>query len=185
MKYPSSVKEGGLVAQAVYDCPNPDLPIGPPYYEYRDNDDLTHNGMFRDDSHIGDKREEPVIITINATTSGSWTITNDPAYPRLGVKPTKGHAISTINQPVTAGASKTFTYYVAGRGDYKKNGNGQGVILVMPPNASSFNDAVAACVVDVIDDDNTAYIGARRGHPYGETWLKDYHCTGPVGCAWD
>ena len=32
---PSSVVEGGLVAQAV-NCPSPDLPIGHPYCEYRD-----------------------------------------------------------------------------------------------------------------------------------------------------
>ena len=66
MDCPSSLIEGGLVAQAT-NCPSPDLPIGYPYCEYRDGagaDDWS------DGTIVGSKRIESVSITIDATTGG-------------------------------------------------------------------------------------------------------------------
>ncbi len=190
MNCPDSVKEGGLIAQAHFDCPNDSMPIGPPYCEYRDADVLTGDNSFPDQKSPGVHRVKPAYITISATTGGEWLIYSQPGLPNLMASNNKTASNTVIREHVATDQTKTITVYVWGRGNYKKGSNAAspGILLVAPPGSSSVDDAIGACQIEIENDDgSSAYIGRRTGHPYGspESWNKNYHCTGPPGCAWD
>ncbi len=97
---------------------------------------------------------------------------------------TKAGGAGLRRYQVDANTSRTITGYVYGRGNYAKDGNGSGELLVAPPGSSDASDAIGACSVTVVDDDNTAYIGQRNAHPYGTSWRTTPHCYTP-DCAWD
>ena len=112
MQCPSSVMEGGLVAQAT-SCPNPDLPIGVPYCEYRD---YLGRDYIPDQIVPGDRRVKSAKVTIDATTGGTWTILTSGAD--LHISGPYGHAIAQ-RFTVNAGESKTVTLDVYGRGNWE------------------------------------------------------------------
>ena len=153
------------------------------YCEYRD-------GIGRDDwpdfmplTPPSPSREKTAYVTINATTGGQWIIfVSMNADRRLLIK--QGSVRASIDPMVQAGETKTIEFKVLGRANYRKGGNGNGVILVGPPGLSNENQAIASCTVTVKDDDNMAWIGSRDSHPYGDQiWQSMPHCWDEVGCA--
>ncbi len=174
MQCPASVKEGGLVAHAAFDCPVDGLPFGKEYCEYRDApgaDDWTF-------LHIPERARSRQIayITINATTGGQWFVNPGSRELLIG-----SGGIQRYN--IQAGKTRKIELKVYGRGNYRKEGNKSVKILVLPPGSTDNNQAIASCTVIVQDDDNTAYIGSRYVHPYGGTWQSTPHCYDEVGCA--
>jgi len=178
MQCPASVKEGGLVAHAAFDCPVDGLPFGKEYCEYRDGSGSDDWSDFDLPEPI---RQRPrAYITINATTGGQWIITHD------GSSLMSAHlsdSVGPVRYPVKAGETTKIEVKVFGRGNYRKEGNTTGRIVVLPPGSSSVNDAIASCTVTVQDDDNKAYVGSRYRHPYGGVWQSKPHCYDEVGCA--
>jgi len=174
MQCPASVKEGGLVAHAAYDCPVDGLPIGKTYCEYRDGPGTDNWADFNVPERI---RQRPrAYITINATTGGQWAVGVPDYSLMIGTASIRRHTVKT-------GETRKIEIQVYGRGNYRKEGNTTGRIMVIPPGGSDFNDAIASCTVTVQDDDNTAYVGSRHYHPYGGTWESMPHCYDEVGCA--
>ncbi len=179
MQCPASVKEGGLVAHAAFDCPVDGLPIGKEYCEYRD---VPNNDDWRDFDLPERIRTRPrAYITINATTGGQWIVAS--ASIPLMIAGQVGAGASIQRHTIQAGKTKKIEVLVYGRANYRKEGNTTGDIVVIPPGSSDFNDAIASCTVTVQDDDNTAYVGSRYRHPYGGTWQSMPHCYDEVGCA--
>jgi len=179
MQCPSSVKEGGLVAHAAFDCPVDGLPIGKEYCEYRDG---TGANDWPDSDLLGRVRQRPrAYITINATTGGQWIVAS--ASTPLLVAAGPNQSANTLRYNIQAGKTKKIEILVYGRGNYRKEGNTTGDIVVLPPGSGSFNDAIASCTVTIQDDDNTAYVGSRYHHPYGLTWRSRPYCYDEVGCA--
>ncbi len=179
MQCPSSVKEGGLVAHAAFDCPVDGLPLGKQYCEYRDGPAQDDWADF-DATPTGIRARPRAYITINATTGGQWVVVEQGVA--LMVE-SLGGTVGLQRYSVQAGKTRKIEILVYGRGNYRKNGNTTGDIVVLPPGSSDFNDAIASCTVTVQDDDNTAYVGSRYYHPYGEVWQSMPHCYDEVGCA--
>ena len=173
MQCPASVKEGGLVAHAAFDC----APNGWEYCEYRDNPGYDNWS----ETAPASGRERPrAYITINATTGGQWGIVT---VGQPLIISTLGGATGLLRYTVKAGETKKIEVKVWGRGNYRKDGNTTADILVIPPGGSDHSDAIASCTVTVQDDDNTAYVGSRHYHPYGATWQSEPYCYDEVGCA--
>ncbi len=178
MQCPASVKEGGLVAHAAFDCPVDGLPLGKQYCEYRDDPGSDNWNDFILPERI---RQRPrAYITINATTGGRWSIgSRDLPLIVASVDDTT----SLLGYNVKAGETRKIEVKVYGRGNYRKDGNTTGRIGVIPPGGGSWSDAIASCTVTIQDDDNTAYVGSRYRHPYGGTWQSRPYCYDEVGCA--
>ena len=170
---PSSVKEGGLVAQAV-NCPSPDLPIGHPYCEYRD-------GQGQDDwsigTLVGSNRIESASITIDATTGGRWHV-----FPASTSIYLAGHSFNGYQ--IDSGDTVDIDIKVYATGNYRRTGNSEGMIGVYMPGNQDQSNPDFSCTVSITDDDNSYYIGQRRQHPYGGVWQTTPHCF-TRGCAWD
>ena len=178
MDCPSSVIEGGLVAQAT-NCPDPNLPIGRPYCEYRDG---LGQDQWGDTEAVSDNRKESVSVTVSSETGGEYYVLN----ASLGIVLTNASAgVPPIHRfDVPAGGEGSIDLLVMGRGNYAKAGNGTGTIVVLPPGSSDASQAIDSCDISIIDDDDSAYIGQRNHHPYGGTWRTTPHCY-THGCGWD
>ena len=173
MNCPSSVIEGGLVAQAT-NCPSPDLPIGYPYCEYRDGagaDDWSIGTL------VGSKRIESASITIDATTGGRWYV-----FPASTSIYLSGH--SSNGYQIDSGDTVDIDIKVYATGNYRRTGNSEGTIGVYMPGNQTISNPDFACDITIQDDDNSAYIGQRNHHPYGGTWQTTPHCF-THGCGWD
>ena len=170
---PSSVKEGGLVAQAV-NCPSPDLPIGYPYCEYRDGAGAADWSI---GTLVGSKRVESVSITIDATTAGTWHVLPAGTNVYLFGRQTRGYQLGN-------GDTANIDVKVYAVGNYRRTGNSEGVIGVYKPGNQDVNNPDFTCTISITDDDNSYYIGQRRQHPYGGVWQTTPHCF-TRGCAWD
>ena len=175
MQCPASVKEGGLVAHAAFDC----APNGWEYCEYRDEPGADNWTEFH---AIEEIRQRPrAYITISATTGGIWFV--GTIGPEILIESLSG-GTGLIRYTVKAGETRKIEVKVFGRGNYRKEGDTTGRIVVAPPGSTDVNnDAIASCTVTVQDDDNTAYVGSRYYHPYGGVWQKTPHCYDEVGCA--
>ena len=170
---PSSVVEGGLVAQAT-NCPSPDLPIGYPYCEYRDEPGQNNSRSTR--YGVGPNGRDGVHFSISNADGGvyTWVYTNLFAYS--GDTPLAGGQLS-----LAAGEDRDVTFYVSGRPQYSKGTVGTGEISFHIGGSSG--PLLASCDISITDDDNSAYIGQRNQHPYGGTWQTTPHCF-THGCAW-
>ncbi len=178
MQCPASVKEGGLVAHAAFDCPVDGLPIGREYCEYRDGPGIND---WQEATLPESGRERPrAYITINATTGGQWSIISGDLPVMIS---TVGGTTGLLRYNVKAGETRKIEIKVYGRGNYRKEGNTTGRILVLLPGSVDLNNPIASCTVTVQDDDNTAYVGSRYRHPYGGTWQSRPYCYDEVGCA--
>ncbi len=165
------------MSHAAFDC----APNGWEYCEYRDGAGENDWGDF---TGIGSMRQRPrAYITINATTGGLWLVFRDAASHRLIHAKADGAVQALQRYQVDAGKTRKIEIRVYGRGNYRKDGNGSGTVLVAPPGSSGEGDAIASCTITVQDDDNTAYIGSRYYHPYGGVWQSEPHCYDEVGCA--
>ena len=132
MQCPASVKEGGLVAHAAFDCPVDGLPIGKQYCEYRDGFGLNN---WSDFELPESGRERPrAYITINATTGGQWQIFHDGTLELIVAS--LGGSVGLQRYTVKAGETRKIEIKVYGRGNYRKEGNKTGKILVAPPGST-------------------------------------------------
>ena len=196
---PSTLHEGGLVAQQVGNCPEKqmqrptkrgDETVSAFYTRYiawmQANDYNRNYCEFRD---IPDDaaRAVPMTITIRNADAGMYTI----AITRAGAQAndlkllTPQLTLDALSYTFTQGQTWTLDYFVVSRHPNYTPGDTRTVaILVLPPGATSFADAIARHEITIVDDDNSAYIGRRRHHPYGETWNSQPHCYSH-GCAWD
>ena len=172
MDCPSSVIEGGLVAQAT-NCPSPDLPIGYPYCEYRDG---LGQDNWTDGTIVGSGRLESASITIEATTGGRWYILPANANIYLIDYDTGGYQID-------GGGTEEIDVTVYGVGNYRRSGNSEGTIGVYMPGNQNISSPDFTCNISIIDDDNSAYIGQRNHHPYGGIWQTTPHCF-ERDCGW-
>ncbi len=173
MQCPASVKEGGLVAHAAFDC----APNGWEYCEYRDAPG--HNDWTEFDAPDPIRTRPRAYITINATTGGRWVIVAD-GLPIIIASADGGAGIQ--RHTIQAGTTRKIEVMVFGRANYRKEGNTTGRISVVLPEGR-LDDPIASCTVTVQDDDNTAYVGSRYYHPYGGVWQETPHCYDEVGCA--
>ncbi len=176
MQCPASVKEGGLVAHAAFDC----APNGWEYCEYRDGPGANDWSDFVFPNEGSIRLRPRVFVTINATTGGQWIVANQ-GLPLL--ISSLGGSVGFQRHNIQAGKTKKIELHIYGRANYRKEGNTTGAIAVIPPGGSGFNDAIASCTVTVQDDDNTAYVGSRHYHPYRAFWQSEPHCYDEVGCA--
>ena len=85
---------------------------------------------------------------------------------------------------VAAGGRWATGWDISGVPNYSK-GSTDGVIKIIRRAGGGEEEEIGRCTIDVIDDDNTAYIGGLKAHPYGGTWQTTPKCYGPPKCAWD
>ena len=172
MDCPSSVIEGGLVAQAT-NCPSPDLPIGYPYCEYRDG---AGENDWTDGNIVGSGRVESASITIDATTPGTWHVLPASTSVYVFGRSTSGYQLGN-------GDTVDIDIKVYAVGNYRRTGNSEGAIGVYMPGNQDVSSPDFTCTISIIDDDNSAYVGQRNHHPYGGTWQTTPHCF-ERECAW-
>ncbi len=192
---PSTLPEGGLVAQQVGNCPEmqrerPTKMSSETVAEfytryiawYQANDYNRNYCEFRD---IPDNaaRAQTVTVTVRNAQTGLYKIARETSLNfKIGNDVSFGHFTALYN--LTAGETKTITFSVVSIPNYTPGDTATNAIVVLPPGATSFADAIARHEITIVDDDNTAYVGRRRHHPYGETWNSQPHCYSH-GCAWD
>ena len=132
-------------------------------------------------------RAVPVTVTIRNADAGQYQIVMEKAGSLLtDLKPLDAQFTTTLLNPsFTQGQTRTIDFFVVSKDpNYRPGDTSTNAIVVLPPGASSLADAIARHEITVVDDDNTAYIGQRRHHPYGETWNSQPHCYSH-GCAYD
>ena len=161
------------MAQAV-NCPDPNLPIGRPYCEYRDEPGA--NNVRGGNPGVGPNGREAVHFSISDADGGTytWVYTNLFAYSGDTV-------ISGGQLSLAHGEDRDTTFDVSGRPQYSKGTAGNGVISFHMGGSSG--PILASCDISISDDDNSYYIGQRNQHPYGGTWRTTPHCY-THGCAW-
>ena len=132
-------------------------------------------------------RAVPITITIRNADVGEYRI----AISRAGAQ---ADDLKLLTSSLTIFGVQTFLQgetatldilVVSRRPNYRPGDTTTNSIAVLPPLASSFADAIAMHEITIVDDDNSAYIGRRRHHPYGETWNSQPHCYGVMNCAYD
>ncbi len=82
---------------------------------------------------------------------------------------------SPFNVTVKTGKRNRFTFYVTGKADYIRESNALGHVEVSTIGSTPCPGG-GVLTFDVIDDDNSAYIGSLNAHPYRESWNKRPHC---------
>ncbi len=132
-------------------------------------------------------RAVPFTVTIRNGDAGDYLIVIERAGAQVDdlkiLKPDL--TISTARIALTQGETYTRDFFVVSRyPNYSPGASTTNAIVVLPPGASSFAEAIARHEITIVDDDNSAYIGQRRHHPYGETWNSQAHCYSH-GCAYD
>ena len=171
---PSSVVEGGLVAQAV-NCPNPDLPIGHPYCEYRDEPGTNDSRR----AVVGPNARESYRVQVEDATGGFYAIDFKNLLAYASSDSEAGSDGFSFN--LGAGDDLDSDGYMSGVPQYAKGTAGTGEVTVH--HGSTSGPIVASCTVSISDDDNSYYIGQRNQHPYGGTWRTTPHCF-THGCGW-
>ena len=139
------------------------------YCEYRDVAALLPSNDWRDTAAVQEQRQKRVYITINATTGGNYGVLREGANSLTAHLNGNAQA-SFVTYPVNTGETGAIELRVYGRGNYRKGGNEDGVIYILPPGSQDKSEALASCTILVQDDDNSAYAGRRKLHPYGATW---------------
>ncbi len=198
---PSSLHEGGLVAQQVGNCPAKQMQ-GPTkrgdetvsaFYTryiawYQANRYSRNYCEFRD---IPDDaaRAVPVTVTIRNADAGQYQIVTEKAgAPGTDLKRLNAQfqLLNELRFNFTQGETMTIDFFVVSVDpNYTPGDTRTNAIVVLPPGATSYADAIARHEITIVDDDNSAYIGRRRHHPYGETWNSQPHCYGSMNCAYD
>ncbi len=203
---PSSVVEGGLVAQQVGNCPASPrtdscgtIPSRPTqqqlnaFYQCKISSwtgDNTNYCEFRDQPGVNNSRT--AFVGTKAREAYRIAVTNaDGGYyfaefvNLLGYGSMNSTTASTgFNFNINAGEDMVSTAYMSGFPQYSKGTAGQGVLNIHKGGTAT-GTILASCTVNIRDDDNSAYVGRRRHHPYDGTWRTTPYCTGPVNCGWD
>ncbi len=130
-------------------------------------------------------RAVPITVTIRNADAGVYVIEKELQH---SIKLVNSSDFSTYNGrfTFTQGQTRTlsgFTMLVT-IPNYSPGDTATNAIVVLPPGATSFADAIARHEITIVDDDNSAYVGRRRHHPYGESWNSQPHCYSH-GCAYD
>ena len=163
---PSSIPEGGLVAQVEHDCG------GPPYCEYRD---------LNDNVNVKQGRMESFSVRVENAQGGSYyriigSIGLEFHNPSMGELKTIRY-IQYITIP--RGATQEITFEVAGIANFTPQDTNEANISV-----TFQGNEIARHDVTVEDDDQSAYIGSLNQHPYEGQWRSSPSCY-TIGCAWD
>ena len=163
------------MAQAT-NCPSPDLPIGYPYCEYRDYPGTNSTRGTAETNGVGSRGREDFTFTFEDVDGGLYGYRLENLMLYLG-----GSAYrNTANRArLDAGRSWGPTFDISGIPNYTKGGSATGKIVLTKDGTD-----MESCTINIIDDDNSAYVGQRRQHPYGGTWKSTPHCF-TQGCAWD
>ncbi len=130
-------------------------------------------------------RGQTVTVKISNADAGEYMVIRESHHSKIKILRMDANPNSRIT--LTQGETKTVTFLVVSDDPNYSPGDTRStnVFLVLPPGATSNADALARHEVTVVDDDNSAYIGRRRHHPYGETWNSQPHCYGVMNCAFD
>ncbi len=192
---PTSLTEGGLVAQQVGNCPEMeretptkrgDETVAAFYTRYiawyRANDYSRNYCEFRDNP-VHKMHIESVTVTISNADAGEYIVTRDGARITIFVLGAD-LAYNIQRHTLTQGETKTLRIGVRSVANWTLGDTATNAIVVLPPGASSVAAAVARHEITIVDDDNSYYIGQRNHHPYGGSWESQPHCYSP-GCAWD
>ena len=192
---PSTIPEGGLVAQQVGNCPEmqrqsptkrSNETVSAFYTRYiawyQANRYSRNYCEFRD---IPDDaaRKQTVTIRIRNAVAGTYLITDDGS----GIKILEGNTLNAHAESyqLQQGETKTLTFgVVSSAPNYTPGDTSTSGIIVWPPGFTSQADILATHAITIVDDDNSAYIGQRRHHPYGGSWNSRPHCYSH-GCAYD
>ena len=172
---PSSVVEGGLVAQATFDgCAHAGDSLGRPYCEYRDQPGTNNALGILETNGVGPGGREKFTFEILDADGGvyGYTLENLYIYTAGGVY--RGGNTTRLE----AGQNWTPTFEISAIPNYSKGSSTSGSIGITKGGVE-----VTSCDISITDDDNTAYIGQRNHHPYGGTWQTTPKCYTP-GCAW-
>ena len=192
---PSTLHEGGLVAQQVGNCPAKQMQ-GPTkrgdetvsafytrYIAWYQANRYSRNYCEFRDIHFDPARAVPFTVKISNADVGEYLVTRDGV--KINLLPETAQFVNNIQRfNLTQGETKTFNLMVVGVASYTPGDTSTNAILVLPPGSSSIAEAVARHEITIVDDDNFYYIGRRNYHPYGESWNSQPHCYEP-GCAWD
>ncbi len=193
---PTSLHEGGLVAQQVGDCP--EKPGQRPtkrggetvsqFYTryiawYRSSANEYDWGYceFRDD---GDEsfpthRYTELSVTFHNFEAGVQYKAQLMPSSRLEFARTASREI-TFFTPTTADARYTRPVMLRGKANFTEDGNATETINILGRGGA----VIGSYTITIIDDDDMAYIGQRRHHPYGASWKSQPHCY-THNCAWD
>ena len=163
-----------MVAQAIQDCGN----TGRYYCEYRDKDedDETLRPQRVKEYQVAITNRTGAQVTITMALTGSTTIRN-----RAEILSTSSGTLFSpqgINSVrINAYDTKVVTLKIKGAENYMPDGN-----VVVPLHIYK-GPSIAHKNITVKDDDDRAYIGGRRGHPYGGGAWNVGPCCFTEGCA--
>ena len=172
---PSSVVEGGLVAQAAFDgCRHAGDSLGRPYCEWRDRPGVNNSRSTLEIDGVGPNGREKFSFEFLDVDGGVYGYDLED----LWIYTAGGVFSRGITTRVEAGENWRPTFEISGIPNYTKGSSGSGRIFLTKDGVE-----VASCDISITDDDNTAYIGQRNAHPYGGTWQTAPRCFEP-GCGW-
>ena len=211
MQCPGSVMEGGLVAQqvgvkssskpqgcpprvAAHGCTAPTDTNGittSQYYQCIIQSSASNSSTyceFRDNagnsSATLETRVKEVRISITPSATGTYSFGVEDTSLKMGKDSTNPVTSQTYNRDLVLGETYSEEFEIWATPNYRKDGNKNVAILVLPVGWSGFSDSIASCNVTIVEDDNSAYVGRRKHHPYGGTWLTRPHCY-EHNCAYD
>ena len=164
------------MAQATFaGCRHSGDSLGRPYCEFRDEPgDNNATGLVS----VGPRGRKAYRVEILDATGGPYSVSfqNLWAYADLSIETT---GETEFGFSLSAGDNRDSTGYISGIPQYSKGTVGPGTITI-----DQGTTVVASCTVNIVDDDNKAYIGQRRHHPYGGTWQRSPKCHTTPGCGW-
>ena len=194
---PTSLPEGGLVAQQVGNCPEKAMEIPTKggnesvaaWYQrviafLNANRYDRHYCEFRDDggeSNRSDRTHEytQLWVSINNFEAGVEYQAQLMPNSRMELQGTGSQTITIFN-PDEAGASKKASLRLRGKPNFARDGNTTETINILGRGSA----IIGTHTMTIVDDDNTYYIGRRRHHPYGAIWRSQPHCYSRE-CAFD
>ena len=185
---PSVVHEGGLVAQQVGGCPEKSYS-----FSWNSNESLAQN-LARLSSARGDYTPNyceyrdtsgapryDLEVVVRNTQAGNIVVVKHNDNFKLYDGGTEIMLASGFTETVSAGKTWRKTFQVSSAGaNFSNGGDTDGTVLM---SVHGLNDNPRFDFT-ISEDDNSAYIGRRRHHPYGGTWSRTPHCY-TQGCAYD
>ncbi len=134
------------------------------YCEFRDDGDASR---WADSTH----RFTELLITFQNFEAGVQYNAQLIPSSRLEFFGT-GQRETTAFHPHTGGARVTVTLMVRGKPNFAIDGNATETINILGRGGA----VIGSISMTIIDDDDSAYIGQRRHHPYGASWRRQPHC---------
>ena len=140
---------------------------------------------FRDDPTKDEARDEWFTWEIKNAKAGRYSLTNTQSGSKKLIVYVNGTDVGGVRQDfmLAEGENRTIRLRVVTHPDrvnYGKGGN-ETLMAIDYGRPSGWR----RCDITIIDDDNSAYAGRRKEHPYGGIWRTTPQCYGPVNCAYD